>query len=135
MTQKGDDKIIKVCAFALALDWLVHSIEQTRKHQTSEEKMKRLPKSQSFVKISAKTIIKAMIKKIIATISLASVSVTVALPSQGEVVQKYDEFTGKTTISVVPDNWDGKTPRLFLNYSFQGKTVTKLRGLSLLCRA
>ncbi len=55
---------------------------------------------------------------------------TFALPSQGEVVQKYDEFTGKTTISVWPEkNWSGKTPRLFLNYSFQGKKVTQLRGL------
>ncbi len=68
-----------------------------------------------------------MKKQLMIAVGVASLSLSVSLPSLGEVTQKYDEFSGKTTISVIPNSsWDGKTPRLFLNKSYQGERITEV---------
>jgi len=62
-------------------------------------------------------------------ITLLGISIASVLLSQiahAEVFRTYDDFTGKTTISVTPnwENWNS-FPTLYLNYSFQGKNPTQ----------
>ncbi len=47
--------------------------------------------------------------------------ITMGFPVQAEITQKYDQFTKTKTIQVIPDqNWNGQTPKLFINHSFPG---------------
>ncbi len=68
-----------------------------------------------------------MLRKLIAALVISSVNL---LPFgtlvQAEVIQSYDEFSGKTKVIATPKNWDGKTPVLFLKNTFQGKKLNKI---------
>ncbi len=72
-----------------------------------------------------------MVKKLIATLLISGLNLLpFGIPVQAEVIQKYNEFTGKTSVMVSPgENWDGKSPHLWVIKSFKGQKNEEVPGL------
>lgn len=68
-----------------------------------------------------------MVKKLIVTLLMSGLNLLpFGIPVQAEVIQEYNEFSGETKVLATPKNWDGKTPILFLDDTFEGKKLNEI---------
>ncbi|MGK7954538.1 MAG: hypothetical protein AB4063_04640 [Crocosphaera sp.] len=72
-----------------------------------------------------------MVRRLIVTLLISGLNLfTLGIPVQADVIQKYNEFTGKTSVMVTPgENWDGQSPHLWVIRSFKGQKNEEVPSL------